>query len=650
MSLLPLPVITITGGTAPYTYLYVLQKLNPQTNQFVNIAQITASPSPSTQQWDLSMYGEGTYRQYVEVTDATGICSVQSEYSLNVIYTYQPVANLYIQKTVTPETVGDDKTVTYTIQVYNAGTDAATNVVVYEQIPTSVTVVQATPSVGVFDTNTNQWLIGTIPAYSFATLTISCVVGTLPPDTIVTNKAEVQATEPNPEGQYQAEVSFITAPYSAGSPHTVIVGDIPSIADVGACSTNNVQYGFEILKDDVVVYEFFADTLQNANAALQQQWEALISGNNQNPPMITYADFQPEPLTYTEIQATLAVINTTNQYELRTQGGVLQAIAPHNQTFSTTQEVNNFVAQQFANNPSVEIVRLYTTQNDEYIDANIAASPSVGTYTIQPLSTPCNGDLGTVLAGEPAKYTITTAIVTYPDGEPVHCDSYSEGYVVTVNGNPHTVSSVGDLLDAYSTEYPQFQWQYHPNFCGVLGTINSPVLPVDNAILDYCSLAQIDASLTFVTDNPSPVTPCDGTLRGITTTISTNGGSGDYELALNTTSQSPSTAPSVGDTNEVLECAGGAGLPVPPTPFPADYNPPTSFINIGSSFVMSSTSFLGGQRSDFGYAIIRDKKCPANAIHMRTYFDEEGLDRSYIQKSIDGGASWSSPILVPITS
>ena len=94
-----------------------------------------------------------------------------------------------IRSTRTP-TVG--ARVTYTLNVANAGPDAATGVKVRELMPTGLSLVSATASLGAYDATSGIWDIGTVGSGERQTLTI---VATVTRMGSIVNRAEVLASD-----------------------------------------------------------------------------------------------------------------------------------------------------------------------------------------------------------------------------------------------------------------------------------------------------------------------------------------------------------------------------------------------------------------------------------------------------------------------
>lgn len=659
--ILPFQIITVSGGTPPLTYLHILQKWDAGTSAWVQVDTHTYTntppdPLPSNLYWDLTIYGEGTYRQYVKVTDAKH-CSKTSNYSPSVEYLYEPFANVSITKTPNSEIYEKGGQLEYTIVVTNAGPDPATQIVVYENLPAGVSVVTATPTIGTFDLSNNQWSIPSLPLYGTATLVLSVDVdGGTPNNTVLNNAATVTAAEPNPDGTTQANASVTVVDPTA--PNTAISGNSPTISDNGNCAENApILYGFRVIVDNIVFLEQFGfPDLSVVNGLISDFFNALLTG--ESCPVSNYfalwADFEGNGMV--PLEDYVDDINTANSYWLADINQMpITSAAPHNQNFSNIADINTWVAIQVtnANNPDVVAVH-FNNAHAEFFIVRPVKYPCAGSFEFIPLSTDCAGN-NIVIEGQSGTYTIAEAIITTTNGEPVPCDLAYMTSGVTVNGTVYNPADVSDLLAAYQTEYPDYTWQVMQGHCaGVVGytDIANPPSVVD-ATIDMCDfLPPLSVSgISYKAANDANPTPCTAPVtQMLESKISIVGGSGVYEFIANTTSQNTSVAPSIGDTAEVLQCAGGTGTPIMSTAFPLDYQPPTSgWASFTNPSIINSSTLLGGNRRDFYYFIFRDVNCPTKKLHLRGMYDEEGYQQSWYQTSPDG-INWSAEVSVLITT
>ena len=102
------------------------------------------------------------------------------------------VADLAVAKTVNPTTVHKGDKAAYTLVVTNHGPDAASGVIVRDQLPAGVTFVSSTG--GAYDPHTGAWTVGNLASGSSATLTITVKIGQ---SGTITNTASVVASIQN---------------------------------------------------------------------------------------------------------------------------------------------------------------------------------------------------------------------------------------------------------------------------------------------------------------------------------------------------------------------------------------------------------------------------------------------------------------------
>ena len=101
--------------------------------------------------------------------------------------------NLSVTKVANDDTPDIGQTVIYTITVSNNGPDAATNVIVTDNVPAGTTFVSATPAQT--GTGPYTWNLGSITANTSKTVTVNVTVNTGTGGNTITNTASVVATE-----------------------------------------------------------------------------------------------------------------------------------------------------------------------------------------------------------------------------------------------------------------------------------------------------------------------------------------------------------------------------------------------------------------------------------------------------------------------
>jgi uncharacterized repeat protein (TIGR01451 family) len=102
-------------------------------------------------------------------------------------------ADLELTQTVSNPTPNGGENVTFTLKLNNKGPENTNSVAVRDQLPTGLTFVSATPSLGSYNSSTGVWTVGRINSGSNATLNLVARVQTTPTSTI-TNTAQVTAS------------------------------------------------------------------------------------------------------------------------------------------------------------------------------------------------------------------------------------------------------------------------------------------------------------------------------------------------------------------------------------------------------------------------------------------------------------------------
>ena len=100
-------------------------------------------------------------------------------------------ADIQIVKTADEVNPLENETVNFTVTVTNNGPEPATELDINETIPSGLTLVQATPSTGMYNQLTNIWAIGTLPSGNSATLSLETTVNSGLSQDQITNTAFV---------------------------------------------------------------------------------------------------------------------------------------------------------------------------------------------------------------------------------------------------------------------------------------------------------------------------------------------------------------------------------------------------------------------------------------------------------------------------
>jgi uncharacterized repeat protein (TIGR01451 family) len=90
--------------------------------------------------------------------------------------TIPPQADLALTKTVNNPAPNVGDTVAYTVTLSNLGPDAATNAQVTDLLPSGLSFISATPSVGTYNSSTGLWTVGTVTTSTVQTLVVQATV------------------------------------------------------------------------------------------------------------------------------------------------------------------------------------------------------------------------------------------------------------------------------------------------------------------------------------------------------------------------------------------------------------------------------------------------------------------------------------------
>jgi uncharacterized repeat protein (TIGR01451 family) len=104
-------------------------------------------------------------------------------------------ADLALTKTVDRAAASEGGTVVFTVTVENLGPSATTGVVVADPLPTGLTYVGDAPSQGSYNSGTGVWTVGALNFGETATLTITATVNAGTMGTVLTNTAQITASD-----------------------------------------------------------------------------------------------------------------------------------------------------------------------------------------------------------------------------------------------------------------------------------------------------------------------------------------------------------------------------------------------------------------------------------------------------------------------
>ncbi len=138
-------------------------------------------------------------------------------------------ADVGVTKTVAPTQVAPGQTVTYTVTARNNGPNAATGVVLTDQLPAGVTYQSATAAQGAYDQVTGRWAIGTLAVGQTETLQMQATVDVA--GAIINLAVRTSQNEPDGDPSNDSAVAVVNGePYAdiavakSASSATVAVG------------------------------------------------------------------------------------------------------------------------------------------------------------------------------------------------------------------------------------------------------------------------------------------------------------------------------------------------------------------------------------------------------------------------------------------
>jgi uncharacterized repeat protein (TIGR01451 family) len=162
--------LSVEGGTAPFTWSVSAGTLPPG---------LTLAPADGSITGTLSKGAAGTYNFNVTVVDSTQPTLTATQAQTITIapgcaQPPPPTIDLQIQKTDSPNPVNVGGTLTYTLTARNNGPSTATQVVITDSLPATVTYLSSSSTQGTCS-NSGQLVtcaIGTMPAGGTVTVTI----------------------------------------------------------------------------------------------------------------------------------------------------------------------------------------------------------------------------------------------------------------------------------------------------------------------------------------------------------------------------------------------------------------------------------------------------------------------------------------------
>ncbi|HEY7440658.1 MAG TPA: DUF11 domain-containing protein [Acidimicrobiia bacterium] len=170
------------GTYDPGTGVWTVGTVTPGSPQTLLITATVASPSPQTNTATV-----GASDQFdPDTTNNAAAATVTPQQ-----------ADLIVAKQVSDPTPNVGDTISYHIEVFNAGPDDATNVTVQDTLPAQLSFVSSTPSAGTYDSTSGTWTIGTIPSSQLETLVIQALVVSPSPTANTASISHADQFDPN---------------------------------------------------------------------------------------------------------------------------------------------------------------------------------------------------------------------------------------------------------------------------------------------------------------------------------------------------------------------------------------------------------------------------------------------------------------------
>ncbi len=170
---------TSTGSYSSVTAIWTVSNLGIGASGTLTITgRVAAGTAGSyiTNTVSLSALNQADYKAANNVSSA--VIRVQS-------------ADLAVFKSVDKVLANESDTISFTITLTNNGPSAASGIVVTDSVPSGVTYASAVPSQGTYTPASGMWTVGTVSAFSTATLTLHGTVNTGTTGQSITNRVRI---------------------------------------------------------------------------------------------------------------------------------------------------------------------------------------------------------------------------------------------------------------------------------------------------------------------------------------------------------------------------------------------------------------------------------------------------------------------------
>jgi uncharacterized repeat protein (TIGR01451 family)/uncharacterized repeat protein (TIGR02059 family) len=298
-------------------------------------------------------------------------------------------ADIAISKIVDDATAIEGQSLVFTVIVNNNGPKTATSLELLDQIPSGLTYVSSTPSVGTYTVGTGIWDIGSLANGAQATLVINATVNGNTEGSTITNTANLNSMDQidpnatNNTGSVDVDVIVPGFPQSCSEiPNPIFEGNSLISGSAG-------QVGAVYLFEDVTSGVDAEIEILSINNAYLNAFDASISGDFDN--------FQPEigvvddnlPEGYIDFEIRFLQANTQNPKYLTYAATAIDIDGNNLKEFVGFQRLTTFTVEQ-TTNLVVGSEGIYTTfrapGNTEApgVDTTVTDNLVYTTYTNEP--------------------------------------------------------------------------------------------------------------------------------------------------------------------------------------------------------------------------------------------------------------------------
>ncbi len=220
------------GAYSSSTGVWTIGDLAPSSTATLDIAALVNSGTAGTVITNTAVVGESTSTVDNNLSNNSSSVSVYVQGGGGG----GPVADVSVAKSVNNANPSTGDTVTYTITAMDKGTATSTGVVATDTLPSGLTFVSATPSVGTYSTSTGVWTIGDLGPSATATLAIAATVNSGTAGQSITNTVTIGDTSPSDTDTSDKTASATLTVQGGGGCTSNCGGSVPT-AEIGIVKT-----------------------------------------------------------------------------------------------------------------------------------------------------------------------------------------------------------------------------------------------------------------------------------------------------------------------------------------------------------------------------------------------------------------------------